>query len=89
MLWALAKASGQKLPFIIDTPLARLDSKHRDNLIRHFFPVASHQVMVFSTNTEVDLQYFDLLRPHISQSYNLDYDETSQRTVVKEGYFWT
>jgi DNA sulfur modification protein DndD len=89
MLWALAKTSGQKLPFIIDTPLARLDSKHRDNLIRHFFPVASHQVMVFSTNTEVDLQYFDLLRPHISQSYNLDYDESAQRTVVKEGYFWT
>lgn len=88
MLWALAKTSGQKLPFIIDTPLARLDSKHRDNLIQHFFPVASHQVMVFSTNTEVDQQYFDLLRPHVSQAYNLDYDETAQNTVVKEGYFW-
>lgn len=89
MLWALAKTSGQQLPFIIDTPLARLDSKHRDNLIKHFFPVASHQVMVFSTNTEVDQQYFDLLRPYISQSYNLDYDEIAQCTVVKEGYFWT
>jgi DNA sulfur modification protein DndD len=89
MLWALAKMSGQKLPFIIDTPLARLDSQHRDNLIQHFFPVASHQVMVFSTNTEVDQQYFNLLRPKISQSYNLDYDEATQRTVAKEGYFWT
>jgi DNA sulfur modification protein DndD len=89
MLWALAKTSGQQLPFIIDTPLARLDSKHRDNLIQHFLPVASHQVMVFSTNTEVDQKYFELLRPHISQSYNLDYDEKAQRTVVKEGYFWT
>ncbi len=89
MLWALAKTSGQQLPFIIDTPLARLDSKHRDNLIQHFFPVASHQVMVFSTNTEVDQQYFDLLQPYISQSYNLDFNEITQRTVVKEGYFWT
>lgn len=88
MLWALAKTSGQKLPFIIDTPLARLDSKHRDNLIQYFLPVASHQVMVFSTNTEVDQHYFNLLRPHISHSYNLDYDETAQRTVVKDGYFW-
>ena len=88
MLWALANTSGQKLPFIIDTPMARLDSKHRDNLIQHFFPVASHQVIIFSTNTEVDHQYFDQLRPHVSQSYNLDYDEVKQNTVVKEGYFW-
>lgn len=88
MLWALAKTSGQKLPFIVDTPLARLDSKHRDNLIELFFPLASHQMMIFSTNTEVDQQYFDRLRPHLAHAYNLEYCEESKSTVVKEGYFW-
>lgn len=88
MLWALAKTSGQKLPFIVDTPLARLDSKHRDNLVELFFPHASHQMMIFSTNTEVDKQYFDRLRPHVARAYNLEYCEESKSTVVKEGYFW-
>ena len=88
MLWALAKTSGQKLPFIVDTPLARLDSKHRDNLVELFFPLASHQMMIFSTNTEVDQQYFDRLRPHVAHAYNLEFCEESKSTVVKEGYFW-
>jgi len=88
MLWALAKTSGQKLPFIVDTPLARLDSKHRDNLVELFFPFASHQMMIFSTNTEVDQQYFDQLEPNVAQAYNLEFSEESKSTVVKEGYFW-
>jgi DNA sulfur modification protein DndD len=88
MLWALAKTSGQKLPFIVDTPLARLDSKHRDNLIKLFFPHASHQMMIFSTNTEVDQHYFNQLRPSVAHAYNLEYCEESKSTVVKEGYFW-
>jgi DNA sulfur modification protein DndD len=88
MLWALAKTSGQKLPFIVDTPLARLDSKHRDNLVELFFPLASHQMMIFSTNTEVDQQYFNQLRPHVAHAYNLEYCEESKSTIVKEGYFW-
>lgn len=88
MLWALAKTSGQQLPFIVDTPLARLDSKHRDNLVELFFPKASHQMMIFSTNTEVDQQYFNQLRPHVAHAYSLEYCEESKSTVVKEGYFW-
>ena len=88
MLWALAKTSGQKLPFIVDTPLARLDSKHRDNLVELFFPYASHQMMIFSTNTEVDQQYFDQLEPNVALAYNLEYCEERKSTVVKEGYFW-
>lgn len=88
MLWALAKTSGQKLPFIVDTPLARLDSKHRDNLVELFFPYASHQMMIFSTNTEVDQQYFEQLEPTIAQAYNLEYCEERKSTVAKEGYFW-
>lgn len=89
MLWSLARTSGQKLPFIIDTPLARLDSEHRDNLINRFFPNASHQVMIFSTNTEVDRQYFDLLKPNLAKAFSLEYDQATKMTIKKEGYFWT
>jgi DNA sulfur modification protein DndE len=34
-LWALASISHHHLPIVIDTPLSRLDSSHRRNLIDH------------------------------------------------------
>jgi DNA sulfur modification protein DndD len=88
MLWALAKTSGRPLPIVIDTPLARLDSDHRRLLIEHYFPLASHQVIVLSTDTEVDQFYFDQLRPSIARVYHLDYDQVAGSTAIKQGYFW-
>lgn len=88
VIWALAKTSGRQLPFIIDTPLGRLDTEHRNNIMKNFLPNASHQVIVFSTNTEIDQYYFDRLRPYISKAYNLEYDAKMGETNVKEGYFW-
>jgi DNA sulfur modification protein DndD len=88
MLMSLAKISGFPLPFIIDTPLARLDSFHRQNIVTRFFPYASHQVIIFSTDTEIDKIYFDELIPFLSKAYHLSYDSTSSSTKVEEGYFW-
>ena len=88
LLWALAKASGRSLPFIIDTPLGRLDSSHRRNLVTSFLPVASDQVIVFSTDTEIDRPYFDSLSPHIARSYHLVHDEGLGLTRFESGYFW-
>ena len=88
VLWGLAQASPRPLPTIIDTPMARLDSEHRQNLVRRYFPNASHQVIVLSTDTEVGQAYYDDLHSHIAQSYCLKYDETEMRTELTDGYFW-
>ncbi len=88
MLEALAKTSGRNLPVIIDTPLGRLDSKHRTKLVESYFPVASHQVIVLSTDTEVDSKFYDDLMNKISHAYHLSFDEDSGSTEVKPGYFW-
>lgn len=87
MLWALAKTSGRPLPSIIDTPLARLDSEHRKSLIRHSFPVASHQVIIFSTDTEVDQSSFAELRRDIAHTYRLEFDAADHGTTITSGYF--
>lgn len=89
MLWALAKTSGRALPMIIDTPLARLDSEHRTALVERYFPEASHQVIVLSTDTEIDDQLLDKLRPKISHTYRLDFDADQRATVAIPGYFGT
>jgi DNA sulfur modification protein DndD len=88
MLDALAKTSGRSIPIIIDTPLGRLDSHHRSNLIRNYLPHASHQVVVLSTDTEVDERFFHELSPSVSHAYHLDFDDVARATVAREGYFW-
>ena len=88
VLWALAKTSGRPLPFIIDTPLARLDKEHRVSLIEQFFPIASHQVLIFSTDTEVDENFYPKLQPYITRSYSMIYDSKKGKTTKRDGYFW-
>jgi DNA sulfur modification protein DndD len=88
ILWGLAKTSGRPLPVIIDTPLGRLDSDHRMNLVQNYFPHAGHQVILLSTDTEVDKRLFVELRPHISHCHHLVYDKQERRTYPKQEYFW-
>lgn len=58
LLWGLAQTSQLKLPIIIDTPLSRLDSTHRDNIVNNYFPNAGEQVVILSTDTEIDTNYY-------------------------------
>jgi DNA sulfur modification protein DndD len=73
---------------IVDTPLGRLDSEHRTKLIEGYFPIASHQMIVLSTDTEVDESFYSDLAPDISRAYKLEYDGKYGATRVREGYFW-
>jgi DNA sulfur modification protein DndD len=88
MLEALGKASGRQLPVIIDTPLGRLDSHHRGNLVENYFPRASHQVIVLSTDTEVDEPFYQGMSRHISHAYHLVFDHVTGATKAEAGYFW-
>jgi len=88
VLWALARTSGRPLPFMIDTPLARLDEGHRSNIIVKFLPAASHQILIFSTDTEIEYKEFKRLIPHMTRSYAMEYDEEDGITRKHDGYFW-
>ncbi|GAA6623607.1 DNA sulfur modification protein DndD [Scytonema sp. NUACC26] len=89
-LWGLARVSGHRLPVAIDTPLGRLDSSHRTNLVERYFPSASYQVILLSTDTEIAEKEFKVLQENdaIANKYLLQYDSSTRQTIVKEGYFW-
>ncbi|MEL6439852.1 MAG: DNA sulfur modification protein DndD [Cyanobacteria bacterium J06621_8] len=89
-LWGLARVSGRNLPIAIDTPLGRLDSSHRHNLVERYFPAASHQVILLSTDTEIGKSEIELLRNQkaIAKEYLLEYHAEKRQTTVKSGYFW-
>ena len=87
ILWALAKSSGKTLPTVIDTPLGRLDGPHRQKLIKNYFPKASDQVLIFSTDEEVSKEHYESLKPHIAAEYKINYDEETESSTFEEGYF--
>ncbi|UST75350.1 DNA sulfur modification protein DndD [Pseudomonas siliginis] len=88
ILEALARTSGRSLPVVIDTPLGRLDSIHRKKLVENYFPKTSHQVIILSTDTEIDYAFYEGLQGSISHSYHLVYNPETRSTQAEEGYFW-
>jgi DNA sulfur modification protein DndD len=87
IIWGLALSSGYKLPVVIDTPMARLDSAHRHNFINKYLPNASSQVIVLSTDEEVYGRYLYQIQEHVNSYYTLLYDEQEKCTSIVPGYF--
>lgn len=87
LLWALAICSKKKLPVIIDTPLSRLDSSHRQALIKTYFPKASDQTIILSTDSEIDENHYGLMKRSIGDKFTLKYNDKTKNTTIEEGYF--
>ena len=87
ILWALALCSKKKLPVIIDTPLSRLDSQHRTSIISTYFPNASDQTIILSTDTEIDHNYYEMMKNSVGDEFTLVYSEETKSTSIKKGYF--
>lgn len=86
ILWALAICSKKALPVIIDTPLSRMDSMHRTTIVSTYFPQASDQTIILSTDTEIDQNYYELIKDSVGDEYTLVYDEETKSTSIKKGY---
>ena len=94
LLWGMARASAKASPVAVDTPLGRLDSKHRMRLVKQYFGQVSHQVLLFSTDEEIVDEYFDelnlasavyiilitMIKTATLQSWSLPYDRNLKNT---------
>ena len=87
ILWALAICSKKKLPVIIDTPLSRLDSMHRTALVTTYFPQASEQTIILSTDSEIDHTYYNMMKESVGDEFTLSYSEETKSTTILKGYF--
>lgn len=87
LYWAIIKTSNQAVPFIIDTPFARIDTEHREQISALFFPNISGQVIILSTDEEVVGSYRAIIQPHIAHEYLLEYNVEQGCTSVQPGYF--
>lgn len=87
LLWSLAICSKKKLPVIIDTPLSRLDSAHRESLITTYFPNASEQTIILSTDSEIDERYYELMQESVGDRFTLEYNDDEKTTSLTKTYF--
>ena len=87
LLWSLAICSKKKLPVIIDTPLSRMDSNHRVSLITTYFPKASDQTIILSTDSEIDEHYYNIMKENVGDEFTLIYNDELKCSVIKKGYF--
>lgn len=87
LLWSLAICSNKKLPVIIDTPLSRMDSIHRISLIKTYFPNASDQTIILSTDSEIDNKYYNIMKETVGDEFTLIYDEARKCSKIEKGYF--
>lgn len=87
LIWAIIKVSKVEIPFIIDTPYSRIDTTHRNGLTTYYLPNISNQVIVLSTNEEIDNDLYKTIKPFISQEYLLIYNTEKRKTTIKNNYF--
>lgn len=87
LIWSIIKISDVEIPFIIDTPYARIDDAHRNSLTNTYLPNISKQVIILSTNKEIDTELYKVIEPYVCNEYLLLYNTDARKTEVKNGYF--
>nr|MDA3894671.1 hypothetical protein [Desulfobacteraceae bacterium] len=87
LLWALKDVSRKTVPLVIDTPLGRIDREHQENLLKYYYPSVGRQVIILPTDSELDIDKYNLLQPHICQEFQLrNPDGESTEYIEKSMY---
>ena len=84
---SLVSLCNHELPFVIDTPFARIDTEHRHNISKHFFSKLNGQVFILSTNEEINSSHVKILADKIAATYMLENTDNKRTIVLKNSYF--
>lgn len=84
---ALLKTSRQDIPFFIDTPFARIDSNHRENIVAEFFNKVKNQLFILSTDEEIVGSYKKKMENKISNTFTLAISGYGATTILPNEYF--
>ena len=87
LYWSMMQQSKNDLPFIIDTPFARIDTQHRANITEHFFRRLTGQLLILSTDEELSSKHLAAMKDQISRVYTLEYGD-DKRTYIHSGQYF-
>lgn len=76
----------------IGTRLAELRKKYKYTqkqlASEKFFPNISKQVVILSTDEEINKEYYKIIHPYVAKEYLLTNDESINKTTIENKYFF-
>lgn len=91
LLMGLVEESYIKFPVFIDSPMQKFDVDHAHNIVKHFYPEVSEQVILFPLiKKEMSLEEYELILPYTSNAFllnNIDNDSTEFKLVETYNLF--
>lgn len=84
---SLIKLCKYELPFIIDTPFARIDTEHRQNISKYFFKQLKGQIFILSTDEEITKSHVQILQDKIASTFILKNTDSKQTIIEQNSYF--
>lgn len=91
LIAGLAEVSKVKAPMVVDTPLGRLDSKHRQNILKFWIGNPGRQVILLSQDEEIDAEFFKRIKNNVSATFLLNHEDVGdglgRTTVMPDEYF--
>ena len=87
LYYSLMQLGNHEIPFIIDTPFARIDKEHRNNISEHFFRSLNGQVFILSTDEEIDSDHLRIMSDRIEATYLLE-NKDNKKTIISGGKYF-
>ena len=84
---SLVQLCNHEVPFVIDTPFARIDTEHRQNISKYFFSKLNGQVFILSTNEEINSKHVGIMKDKIAVTYMLENTDNTRTSVSRNAYF--
>lgn len=84
---ALSQLNKIDVPYIVDTPFARIDKEHREKILERFFKKLNGQIIIFSTDEEIVGDYQNVISDVVSNTFVLNHTSKGNTEILEDIYF--
>ena len=84
---SLSQLNKIDVPYIVDTPFARIDKEHRGKILDRFFKQLNGQVIILSTDEEIVGNYCDVISDIVSNTFVLNHTINGNTEIIADTYF--
>ena len=84
---SLSQLNKIDVPYIVDTPFARIDKEHRGKILEQFFKQLNGQVIILSTDEEIVGEYCKVITDIISDTFVLNHTVNGNTEILADTYF--
>ena len=87
LYWSIVQLCNKDIPFVIDTPFARIDTEHREHITEYFFKELHGQVFIFSTDEEITEQHMRVIGEDLGGKFLIENVNNTKTSIVAGKYF--